>query len=166
MAVSEIGLVGLAVMGQVRCPAYPTPPARLRAPTERDTVPLRRGPTAAPHAPRCPQNLSLNVAEKGFPISVYNRSYDKTEAAVARAQKEGARRARGTPPGAAGLGPAPAVALRRGRARAAAARVARGASCCAAGGAPRRLSQRIGGCAWRSGRAARCSCRPNLARGT
>lgn len=50
MAVSEIGLVGLAVMGQ---------------------------------------NLSLNVAEKGFPISVYNRSYDKTEAAVARAQKEG-----------------------------------------------------------------------------
>ncbi|KIZ01620.1 6-phosphogluconate dehydrogenase [Monoraphidium neglectum] len=50
MAVSEIGLVGLAVMGQ---------------------------------------NLSLNIAEKGFPISVYNRSYDKTEAAVARAQKEG-----------------------------------------------------------------------------
>ncbi|GBF98115.1 hypothetical protein Rsub_10862 [Raphidocelis subcapitata] len=35
------------------------------------------------------QNLSLNVAEKGFPISVYNRSYDKTEAAVARAKKEG-----------------------------------------------------------------------------
>jgi 6-phosphogluconate dehydrogenase len=29
------------------------------------------------------------VAEKGFPISVYNRSYDKTEAAVARAKKEG-----------------------------------------------------------------------------
>jgi 6-phosphogluconate dehydrogenase len=50
MAVSEIGLVGLAVMGQ---------------------------------------NLSLNIAEKGFPISVYNRSYDKTEAAVARAKKEG-----------------------------------------------------------------------------
>jgi len=35
------------------------------------------------------QNLSLNIAEKGFPISVYNRSYEKTEAAVARAQKEG-----------------------------------------------------------------------------
>jgi len=50
MAVSQIGLVGLAVMGQ---------------------------------------NLSLNIAEKGFPISVYNRSYEKTEAAVARAQKEG-----------------------------------------------------------------------------
>ncbi|EFJ45488.1 hypothetical protein VOLCADRAFT_109207 [Volvox carteri f. nagariensis] len=50
MAVSEIGLVGLAVMGQ---------------------------------------NMALNVAEKGFPISVYNRSYDKTEAAVKRAQKEG-----------------------------------------------------------------------------
>jgi hypothetical protein len=40
--------------------------------------------------PTLPQNLSLNIAEKGFPISVYNRSYDKTEAAVARAQKEGA----------------------------------------------------------------------------
>ncbi|KAI8463233.1 MAG: 6-phosphogluconate dehydrogenase, decarboxylating [Monoraphidium minutum] len=50
MAVSKIGLVGLAVMGQ---------------------------------------NLALNVAEKGFPISVYNRSYDKTEAAVSRAKKEG-----------------------------------------------------------------------------
>lgn len=37
------------------------------------------------------QNLALNVAEKGFPISVYNRSGDKTDAAVARAQKEGAR---------------------------------------------------------------------------
>lgn len=35
------------------------------------------------------QNLSLNIAEKGFPISVFNRSYEKTEAAVARAQKEG-----------------------------------------------------------------------------
>jgi 6-phosphogluconate dehydrogenase len=35
------------------------------------------------------QNLALNVAEKGFPISVYNRSYEKTEAAVSRAGKEG-----------------------------------------------------------------------------
>lgn len=35
------------------------------------------------------QNLSLNIADKGFPISVFNRSYEKTEAAVARAQKEG-----------------------------------------------------------------------------
>ncbi|GFR43952.1 hypothetical protein Agub_g5093, partial [Astrephomene gubernaculifera] len=50
MAVSQIGLVGLAVMGQ---------------------------------------NMALNVAEKGFPISVYNRTYEKTEAAVKRAQKEG-----------------------------------------------------------------------------
>lgn len=47
---SEIGLVGLAVMGQ---------------------------------------NLALNVATKGFKISVFNRSYEKTEAAVARAGKEG-----------------------------------------------------------------------------
>lgn len=33
--------------------------------------------------------MALNVAEKGFPISVFNRSYDKTEAAVKRAEKEG-----------------------------------------------------------------------------
>ena len=35
------------------------------------------------------QNLALNVAEKGFTISVYNRSSDKTDACVARAEKEG-----------------------------------------------------------------------------
>lgn len=35
------------------------------------------------------QNLALNVADKGFPISVFNRSYEKTQAAVKRAQKEG-----------------------------------------------------------------------------
>lgn len=34
------------------------------------------------------------MAEKGFSISVFNRSYDKTEAAVSRAQKEGACRVR------------------------------------------------------------------------
>jgi len=49
-AKSEIGLVGLAVMGQ---------------------------------------NLALNIAEKGFKISVHNRSYEKTEACVKRAEKEG-----------------------------------------------------------------------------
>ena len=37
----------------------------------------------------CVQNLALNVAEKGFTISVYNRSSEKTDATVARAQKEG-----------------------------------------------------------------------------
>ena len=35
------------------------------------------------------QNFALNVAEKGFDIAVYNRSYDKTEACVKRAEKEG-----------------------------------------------------------------------------
>ena len=50
MGEADIGLVGLAVMGQ---------------------------------------NLALNVAEKGFKIAVYNRSGDKTDSAVARAQKEG-----------------------------------------------------------------------------
>lgn len=50
MATSEVGLVGLAVMGQ---------------------------------------NLALNIAEKGFKISVHNRSYDKTQACVKRAEKEG-----------------------------------------------------------------------------
>ena len=49
-AMSTVGLIGLAVMGQ---------------------------------------NLALNVAEKGFPISVYNRSGDKTDACVSRAAKEG-----------------------------------------------------------------------------
>ena len=38
------------------------------------------------------QNLALNVAEKGFPISVYNRSGDKTDACVSRAAKEGESR--------------------------------------------------------------------------
>ncbi|CAK0780217.1 hypothetical protein CVIRNUC_004973 [Coccomyxa viridis] len=47
---SDIGLIGLAVMGQ---------------------------------------NFALNVAEHGYKISVYNRSYEKTEAAVKRAKKEG-----------------------------------------------------------------------------
>ena len=37
------------------------------------------------------QNFALNVAEHGFKISVYNRSYEKTEAAVKRANKEGKR---------------------------------------------------------------------------
>jgi 6-phosphogluconate dehydrogenase len=46
---SQIGLVGLAVMGQ---------------------------------------NLALNIAEKGFKISVYNRSPDKVDATVARAVEE------------------------------------------------------------------------------
>lgn len=34
------------------------------------------------------QNLALNIAEKGFSISVWNRSYDKVEATVKRAQEE------------------------------------------------------------------------------
>lgn len=35
------------------------------------------------------QNLSLNIAEKGFQISVFNRSYAKTEDTVKRAHEEG-----------------------------------------------------------------------------
>lgn len=50
VAISEIGVIGLAVMGQ---------------------------------------NLALNIADKGFPVSVYNRSYEKTELAQQRATKEG-----------------------------------------------------------------------------
>lgn len=49
--VSQIGLIGLAVMGQ---------------------------------------NLSLNIAQNGFRISVYNRSYQKTEDTIKRAHAEGA----------------------------------------------------------------------------
>ena len=37
------------------------------------------------------QNLALNIAEKGFSISVYNRSSNKTDDAVRRAKKEGTR---------------------------------------------------------------------------
>ncbi|KAF0903803.1 hypothetical protein E2562_029908 [Oryza meyeriana var. granulata] len=36
------------------------------------------------------QNLALNIAEKGFPISVYNRTAAKVDATVSRAAKEGA----------------------------------------------------------------------------
>jgi 6-phosphogluconate dehydrogenase len=49
MAKSQIGLIGLAVMGQ---------------------------------------NLALNIAEKGFHISVWNRSADKVDATVARSKDE------------------------------------------------------------------------------
>ncbi|KAJ6926698.1 6-phosphogluconate dehydrogenase [Populus alba x Populus x berolinensis] len=35
------------------------------------------------------QNLALNIAEKGFPISVYNRSTSKVDETVERAKKEG-----------------------------------------------------------------------------
>ena len=100
---SNIGLIGLAVMGQVRQrsrrrrrPAVttrPPPPAaaaHLIAPVSRRR--RRRSSRPGTHfhpSTTRPQNLALNVAEKGFDISVYNRSGDKTDAAVARAQKEG-----------------------------------------------------------------------------
>ncbi|KAK1308607.1 hypothetical protein QJS10_CPA09g00145 [Acorus calamus] len=35
------------------------------------------------------QNLALNIAEKGFPISVYNRSSSKTDETLSRAASEG-----------------------------------------------------------------------------
>ncbi|KAJ3671880.1 hypothetical protein LUZ60_007959 [Juncus effusus] len=35
------------------------------------------------------QNLALNIAEKGFPISVYNRTASKTDETVQRAKNEG-----------------------------------------------------------------------------
>ena len=35
------------------------------------------------------QNLALNIAEKGFPISVYNRSTNKVDETVERAKNEG-----------------------------------------------------------------------------
>ena len=33
------------------------------------------------------QNLALNIARNGFPVAVYNRSFDKTEATLARADE-------------------------------------------------------------------------------
>ena len=35
------------------------------------------------------KNLALNIAEKGFPISVYNRTTSKVDEALERAHKEG-----------------------------------------------------------------------------
>ena len=46
--------------------------------------------TRPPVCPTHMQNLALNIAEKGFPISVFNRSASKTDDCVARAKKEGA----------------------------------------------------------------------------
>lgn len=121
MATSQIGLIGLAVMGQVsavlctlcfllRCKAFYLSLARPTNPVYishcfviANTTYWLLKPRQCCRAISCSicrvssdtrttrrlQNLALNVADKGFTISVYNRSYDKTEAAVARAAKEG-----------------------------------------------------------------------------
>lgn len=77
---SVIGLVGLAVMGQVRV-VISLVPVVLHGKHEGAETHTAWNLSA--------QNLALNIAEKGFPISVYNRSYEKTELAVKRAGKEG-----------------------------------------------------------------------------
>jgi hypothetical protein len=101
-AVSRIGLCGLAVMGQVCDPPRPnattSPRASggatrslhgIRASVWRARpTPCALGLTSRAGSRGC-QNLALNVAEKGFPISVFNRSSEKTDATVARAAKEG-----------------------------------------------------------------------------
>ena len=48
------------------------------------------------------QNLALNIARKGFPISVYNRTYAKTEKFVAQLHDEPLR----------GIRPGPSFAMR------------------------------------------------------
>lgn len=87
VGVSQIGLVGLAVMGQVG--GYCMRP---RAHCMQDCQAARH--YSLMYMPFCAgralQNLALNVADKGFSISVFNRTYEKTEAAVRRAGKEGA----------------------------------------------------------------------------
>lgn len=70
---SDIGLVGLAVMGQVGL--------RVRRSFRISRTHIKKFVIL--------QNLALNVAEKGFNISVFNRSSEKTDAAVSRATKEG-----------------------------------------------------------------------------
>lgn len=85
---AQVGLVGLAVMGQVRPALLAAPQCRLRPCVM--ARPFRSGRTA--RAPLRAQNLALNIAEKGFPISVYNRSPEKTDAAEDRAKKSGASR--------------------------------------------------------------------------
>ena len=82
-AVSRIGLCGLAVMGQARNGSRDE---RLRAAAAELTA---LAPCVC--VPLPPQNLALNVAEKGFTISVFNRSSAKTDEAVKRAAKEGAQ---------------------------------------------------------------------------
>jgi len=90
---SSIGLVGLAVMGQAShgverhyiLLSSPVPPCPTMSDVSTDHTFVTQ---LSPHTAHS-QNLALNVAEKGFNISVYNRSYEKTEAAVSRAQKEG-----------------------------------------------------------------------------
>lgn len=108
-AKSQIGLIGLAVMGQVSarcgrlgglrrrraaspaCSRHLPPRSRQPRAHHAAVTPCPRTPTAhhSSDSRRSTQNLALNVAEKGFSISVYNRSGDKTDAAVARAKKEG-----------------------------------------------------------------------------
>ena len=88
---SRVGLVGLAVMGQVRDPPRDGRSDRRTFRRFTPFVPIvfsSSKSSAFPLPPRA-QNLALNVAEKGFKISVFNRSGDKTDNAVARAQKEG-----------------------------------------------------------------------------
>ena len=88
---STVGLVGLAVMGQARPNSAVLRllyrPSAILVRGHADS--LMHGLAADPDYLQRSQNLALNVAEKGFPISVYNRTYSKTEAAVARAQKSG-----------------------------------------------------------------------------
>ena len=70
---ASIGLCGLAVMGQVGHP---------------ESAACDRSLCMAVITFVFLQNLALNIADKGFSISVYNRTYSKTEAAVTRAKKE------------------------------------------------------------------------------
>ena len=77
---ADMGLIGLAVMGQVCvCRWITVHGAHTKA--DGSTLHILNLGLAA-------QNFALNVAEHGFKISVYNRSYEKTEACVTRAGKE------------------------------------------------------------------------------
>jgi 6-phosphogluconate dehydrogenase len=75
---ARIGVVGLAVMGQAhraeRCIAASSACLLMR-----DALLL-------------PQNLALNIAEKGFKVALYNRTASKTDATLERARKEGTAR--------------------------------------------------------------------------
>lgn len=82
---AELGLIGLAVMGQVRLAFVCIRVVLLCLSSDEGT--LHQATRSLKYG--CLQNFALNVAEKGFPISVYNRSYEKTELCVARANKEG-----------------------------------------------------------------------------
>lgn len=84
---ADIGLIGLAVMGQVCARSCRRDLPCLLSTFASCELSTRPGTHCASRL----QNLALNIAEKGFSISVSNRSNEKVDACESRAKKAGAR---------------------------------------------------------------------------